>query len=84
MLFGVPNPLCCTVDDINHALSIIRNIPKFPQFRVLKVMQEFTSPKNQSLGVSVAGFQSSVYEAFGLELFGVTCTEMGVSEARGP
>ena len=29
-----------TVDDINPALPIIRNIPDFPQFRVLKVLQD--------------------------------------------
>ena len=30
-----------TVDGQNPALPIIRNIPEFPQFRVLRVMQDF-------------------------------------------
>ena len=30
-----------TADDINPALAIIRNVPQFPEFRVLKVMQHF-------------------------------------------
>ena len=29
-----------TVDDMNPALPLIRNIPQFPKFRVLKVMQD--------------------------------------------
>ena len=30
-----------SVDGQNPALPIVRNIPKFPQFRLLKVMQDF-------------------------------------------
>ena len=39
------------VDDINPALSIIRNIPQFPYFMVLKVMQDL------GLGFRVLGFR---------------------------
>ena len=31
----------CTADDRNPAFRIVRNTPYVPEFRVLKVMQEF-------------------------------------------
>ena len=32
--------VCDSIDDINPKLPVIRNMPLFPQFRVLKVMQD--------------------------------------------
>ena len=39
-----------TVDDTSPALSIIRNIPQFPWFRVLKVFQQPRNKKGLFLG----------------------------------
>ena len=40
MSMKVPTISPCIVDGENPALPIIRNIPEFSQFRVLKVMQD--------------------------------------------
>ena len=49
-----------TIDDINSALPIIRSIPSFPYFRVLKVMQDLDHPPypysiNVDLGAEYPG-----------------------------
>ena len=53
------------VDDINPALPIIKNIPQFPEFRVLKVMQDLY---HQQYGKGLRAFVRLVCGSWGLGL----------------